>query len=423
MKKLSLSLIVITLISIVMLGWAIDKLFEQLAVDQQQDIIGHYQTIGQQLASTIDISNDAELFITTWNQLDKNQLSLTAQGAFPLPDELISDFKDGKPLVLRSEQNLSFHYWLPKQNSILTFTPQELINLIDNESTNLALTVLFYLGIVLVIALWLTPLIRRLQLLRRSAMAFGDGQFQRRIKLSKSSFIADIEAEFNRMADKIESLIADNKLISSAVSHDLKTPLARLRLGIDVLEDCQDETTRTKYIERLNSDIDEMQSLIEVLIGYARLEQALIKLDKSPIDLVEVVTHLQQHYQQQGFDFKIEIALSKKSMMIAGDRHYLRMLLQNILQNSFNYFQQAIKVKISDSTDQITLDIHDDGPGIPESIRDDVVKPFIKSESSGHGLGLAIAERIAEWHKAKLTIADSKELGGAQIQIAFKKVV
>jgi signal transduction histidine kinase len=417
MKKLSISLLVLIVCATFALGWVIDQFFDSYSDDTDKDVIAHYQTLGQQLADSADALNDSEAFVASWNLQGSNPITIIAEQKFPLPAELQPDFVAGKPLVLSNGNALTFHYYLTKKASVLTFSPDELAVNSKASQLNLILTAIFYLGIVAIVAIWLFPLVSRLNQLSKTAILFGSGQLNQRVPESRSSYINQLECEFNRMAEKIENLIADNKLISSAVSHDLKTPLARLRLGLDIIADNNDPQVQQKYVDRLSKDIDEMQTLINVLIDYARLEQSLIKLARNPIRLDDIFTQLKLEYSTSQLNF--DLVDHSQGLTIIGDENYLNMLFHNLLDNAFRYCNQQVTVKLNKQSEQVVVGIHDDGAGIDMSKRKDILKPFIKSNSQGHGLGLAIAERIAHWHQAEINVGDSELLSGAMFEVKF----
>ena len=128
-----------------------------------------------------------------------------------------------------------------------------------------------------------------MQALTTAAKAFGEGRLDQRVQTHRHSYLHDIECEFNNMAKRIQNLVADNKLLSSAVSHDLRTPLARLRFGIDALDETGDEQTRKQYLERISADLTSMEQLVEVLLEYARLDKELADLPLQNIDIVSLI--------------------------------------------------------------------------------------------------------------------------------------
>jgi signal transduction histidine kinase len=310
---------------------------------------------------------------------------------------------------------------MPSKQQVLVLSISQPNSQQDNLSLQVMLTTAFYSGILLFVGIWLYPLIKRLRLLSKATKTFGAGNFAWRIPVSPTSYVADIENEFNRMAQKIETLIQDNKLLGNAVSHDLRTPLARLRFGIEALSETNKPEKQHKYIQHLSQDIDEMERLVEVLLNYARLEQSMIKVDKVPVDLNQLIEQC-VYGLDSSTDKQIKWQASAK-VLIDGDQNFLAMLINNLLNNAQQYASQAVQINIFQKEKSITLAVEDDGPGIDKDKRLELLQPFTRGhndlEKSGFGMGLAIVSRIAVWHDAEISIGES-ELGGAKVSITFR---
>lgn len=414
MKTLSLSLLVVLLLSVIGLGWTVDQIFSEFLADERNSPVTHYETLGKQLASGLNASDDPDAFLQAWQTHPGTQVSLLTQQQLPLPAELWQPLQQGQPLILETENGLTLHYWLARHARVLAMAPQALRN--DQQQTLIyaLLSTGFYLGIALLMLIWLLPLVHSLRRLRQNARSYGRGDFSTRLPPRRLSYIGDIERTFNRMADQIETLLQDNRLISSAVSHDLRTPLARLRFGIDMLSDTDDEQQRRKYQEHLSNDIDEMQSLVEALLNFARLEQNLIELEKKPVDLLPLL----QDFQANHPNGLVQLECQEPALTTSGEKTYLRMLLHNILNNALFYGDQAVLVQAKHSGKQIVICIHDDGPGIEPELIPTLFKPFVRGDTShahqGFGMGLAIAERIAHWHDGEITAGASSRLKGTE---------
>jgi signal transduction histidine kinase len=205
------------------------------------------------------------------------------------------------------------------------------------------------------------------------------------------------------------------------VSHNLKTPLARLRFGIDTLEETTDPDARKKYGERINKDLLEMESLVETLLQYAKLDESNVQLRNQKIELNTFVKRL---FADIGHpSIAVTYDLANADTTIDADPNYLAMQLHNLMDNALKHAHGSVAVTVTTSPGNVTLIIEDDGDGIPASEREDVIKPFWrgkqKQEVKGHGMGLAIVARIAEWFGADLLIDESKVLGGAAVSLRF----
>jgi len=231
--------------------------------------------------------------------------------------------------------------------------------------------------------------------------------------------------EFNAMANRIAALVDDNRLLSTAVSHDLRTPIARLRFGLDALSEENNPEIKDKYMQRISNDLAEMEHLVEVLLDYARLEKQQRELPLTPVNIASRLTDRIDaladdatksiHWQEPVHD-----------VWVMGNERYLDMVINNVLQNAQRYGKSQIQVTLmlgTKANPRIWVNIEDDGPGIPDEERIRVVKPFERGQanavSSGFGMGLAIVQRILDWHGAHLVLGSSEHLGGASIQMGF----
>ena len=422
MPKLTLSLLLVILVAVIGMGVVLDNLFSQYQsqAGNQSDELSPYRQLGGSLALTLDKQHEPEQFIANWQQKDELTVTLVHLDDFFLPDSLKQSFYGGKPLVFETDNNISIHFIVPSQQKVLIFNIPPVVKESQNSALQLLLTGVFYLGILLVVLIWLYPLIKQLRKLRQTTKAFGEGHLQQRINVNSTSYIASIENEFNHMAQRIETLVSDNKLLSDAVAHDLRTPLARLRFGIEMLQETKKPETREKYQDHLSRDIDEMERLVSVLLNYARIEQAMMAIEQQSIDLNVLISQCVAAVTDGN---KIINWYAQGDAMVNGDANYLSMLINNLLGNAQQYANNEITLMVAKSGSKLQFIISDDGPGIAKEKRNELLKPFMRGEQShekpGYGMGLAIVSRIAQLHHASLVITDSAELGGAEFCLTF----
>jgi two-component system OmpR family sensor kinase len=428
MRSLTYSLLLVVIIATVGLGWLFDQAYEQYSsVEPSRDVdkVKLLENLGSSLANSLSVLSGKDQFIEQWgkqNPLGDYELSLTSINNFPMPEALLSQITGGEVLLLESNKHLSFHYYLPNSKEILILKAPLVHFSAEQKPLNYLFTVLFYLALLTLFLLWVYPLVRQLIKLRKTAKLFGEGKLSERISYGTFPYIRDIEVEFNHMAQRIEDLLGDVKLLSSAVSHDLRTPLARIRFGIDTLEEEDDPQIRARYQKKISANVDEMTTLVETLLNYARFDQAMLEIKRVPIKLSELVASCIA--QQNDESLNITFAEPNDDIMVMADKNQLAMLINNLLQNSIRYGRGVVTVHLVKKDDTVELNVEDNGSGIAENIRKDILKPFVRAEATkhnikGHGIGLAIVKRILDWHQGHIEISQSEALGGARITVSL----
>ena len=396
------------------------------SADNDRNLIA-YKHLGQSIGLTLDDFTHREDFILHWKEKSDVDLNFQDRSAFLVPSDIEEEFKSGMPLLLESEGEFSYHLYMRTTDQVMSMVLPIQQNG-KHSFLNVMLTLLFYLVVITVLLAWLYPLINRLVMLQKAANHLGTGDLSTRVSASKYSYISSIENDFNRMANKIQTLVDDNRLLSRAVSHNLKTPITRLRMGVDVLEEATNKSDFDKYIKRINYDLDEMESLVNTLLQYSSLDELKLCLKNEPVDLCQFIPYLIENGNTTGIE--VTTNFSKGSIVVNTDPQYLAMCLVNILSNATQHAKGIVEVSVEltvreSNRSEVLLSIEDDGCGISENDQSNVTKPFWRGVSDpaikGHGMGLAIVARIAEWLKIDLHITKSASLGGASISMLFRK--
>lgn len=420
MRLLTLSLIAAVLAATIGLGRVLDHLFYYVLPSTgniNNDTVLVLEQFGKDLAETLNTIERPQDLVASWPKQGRFVLSIVPLAQIQLPQTLVKQVKSGEPLLLTNNNDINLYFYLQKQQSLLLVKPAFATNLPETSELKLILTLMFYAALVLLIWIWTYPLVSRLINLRHNAQLFGKGKLDQRIEVGRVSYVKDLELEFNHMAQRIENLVSDVKLLSSAVSHDLRTPLARMRFGIDTIAEETDLEQRQLYLQRLGNDVDEMTCLVEILLDYARLEQTMIKVDKQNINLNHVVQHCID--AKNTIEQRIIMQPNTATSWVLGDPKYLQIAVNNLLQNALQYGQKQVHVKIQSYKYQTYLTIADDGCGFSVDEKD-ILKPFVRGKQAvektkGYGMGLAIVQRIIEWHNGELLIQQSQKLKGAEV--------
>ena len=245
---------------------------------------------------------------------------------------------------------------------------------------------------------------RRLEALRGSMEAFGEGRLGARADVTGSDEVADLARSFNAAAGRIERLVDGQRQALASASHELRSPLARVRMALALLDD--DDPTRHAVTEQASRDIAELDALIGDLLLASRLD-ADRPLDLTPVDLLALAA-------EEGA--RVGACVEGTPRTIQGDPRLLRRLVRNLLENARRY---------SDDVDVVVgparIDVRDRGPGVPEADRERIFEPFYRP--SGHregeggvGLGLALVRSIATRHGGRVW-AEKREGGGSVFSV------
>ncbi|MBN3787351.1 ATP-binding protein [Burkholderia sp. Ac-20353] len=268
---------------------------------------------------------------------------------------------------------------------------------------------------------------RDLRKLQAAARAFGSGRLATRVQLSSKSNIYELSQQFNDMAQRIEASIQQQREMMHGISHELKTPLARLEFGLALLA-APDETERMRARrDALRRDVRELDELVTELLTIGRLEQGESQLAPMQVVIGELVDsvagNVANDVADQGLTLDVS-TLGAPDTHVCDPKLVARALL-NLIRNGARYAASKVSLVAAAGNDgTLVLTVDDDGPGIPLADRQRVFEPFQRLDSSrdrqtgGFGLGLAIVRRVALVHGGDVRLEDSP-LGGARFVMSF----
>jgi signal transduction histidine kinase len=219
---------------------------------------------------------------------------------------------------------------------------------------------------------------------------------------------------FNVMQSTIRAGIEQRERFLAAVSHDLKTPLTRLRLRTELLDDAD-------LADRIRSDVGDMQTLLDSALEYLRGNAVDEPLQ--PLDIVALIESLLDDAMVQG---RVSLK-APESLRFACRPKAIKRALENLIENAMKYGQCAA-IEVEPTQDRLIITVSDEGPGLPDDELDRVFEPFYRVESSrsretgGTGLGLAIVRQIVESHGGQITLENCKP-SGLRATLTFPVVV
>jgi len=270
------------------------------------------------------------------------------------------------------------------------------------------------IGIGLAVGIAAYPMIRhltrRLERLETGVAAFGGGDLSARVSISGRDEIARLAATFNASADRIEALLNAHKQLLANASHELRSPLSRLRMAVEGGAGAADEM-------EIRRNIEELDALIEEILLSSRLQADIEdNLRKEPVDLVGLLA-------EECAAYGAELSVTERSVpTVFGDRRLLKRLFRNLLENAARHGgTDPADVTLSLVNGAMSIAVCDRGPGIPEVERERIFEPFYRlgglpESRGGTGLGLALVKQIVERHAGTVECR-ARDGGGACFDI------
>jgi len=244
--------------------------------------------------------------------------------------------------------------------------------------------------------------------LAKAAERFGKGDFISGIRPSGASEIRKAAYEFDKMAKRIDRHLKQRSEMLSGISHDLRTPLTRLKLQLAMLN-------QKDLSAKMSKDIDEMESMLNTYLQFAKSQ---IQEDSVATNINKLFDEIASEKSSKNFYLDLPI-----QVVLVGRKNALKRCFNNIIENGLNYAKN-VYVRMSKSKNRLNVFIDDDGPGIPLNQYKNVFKPFFRLDESrnlnhaGVGLGMSIAEDIVRSHGGSIELSRNKR-NGLQVKISL----
>lgn len=282
------------------------------------------------------------------------------------------------------------------------------------------------------IALLLRPVAKQLGVIENAAQAIADGDLSARVDETRTGSAQQLASTFNHMAGRLETVLGTQRELLQAVSHELRTPLSRIRFAIDLIRDADNDNERNERLDTLDLASDDLNELVKELLNYVRLEDADQQQAREDISFRESCTTLFSRHATLYPDIKFTIGeingqepAGCDDVVIHANRAAWYRAIGNLLSNAGRFAHSNVTVNARDDGVQVTIDVCDDGPGIPESDRERAFEPFTRLDKAtspnGVGLGLAIVRRIVTQHDGAIVIGDS-DAGGCRIVTSWPAI-
>lgn len=248
----------------------------------------------------------------------------------------------------------------------------------------------------------------RLERLKQGVEAFGAGALAQRVPEEGRDEVATLAISFNQAADRIQTLVQSHQTLLANASHELRSPLARLKMAVSMLEDAP-EAMRVSLRKEINVNIRELDALVEEVLLSSRLEAGVAMELDDPVDVLAVLA-------EEGS--RVGALVEGPSVAVQGSERLLRRALRNLLENARRYGGADILAEVAPQPGgELELRICDRGPGVPPTERERIFEPFYRmaghaEREGGVGLGLALVRQIARRHGGRVR-CEGREGGGS----------
>jgi len=260
--------------------------------------------------------------------------------------------------------------------------------------------------------------------LRNAAGRLARGDLTARVGArfgSRKDEAADLVHEFDQMAERVADLIESQRRLIGDISHEIKSPLARLGVALGLARRSADQYA-PKQFDRMEREVENISLLASELLTLAWLEGAATRAQTTPVDLTSVVDKIiaDAIFESQSRAQDVVFRRPDEPLIVRGDEDLLRRAIENVVRNAIFYTSEGIKVEVALSkagANLARIEIRDDGPGVPESALPHLFEPFYRVDAArarktgGTGIGLAICERAVRLHDGFIRARNGEQRG------------
>jgi signal transduction histidine kinase len=378
-----------------------------------------------------DVSSQLNWNITYWK--GKTYIYYTGKKPISISQNIITKLDKNKEIIFqKNDFPFELIYYIDEKYPENGFIVMRAGNL-RHFSERFYPFIISSLLILSFLALLLIPyslyILRPFKKLMESINKVSQGDFSVSVEVSKNSEFRDLADAFNNMTEKIKEMIAQKQRLIADVSHELRSPLTRMRLGLEILS--KDPVGRIKYIDKSINEIERLDKMIESILEISKLEldHKLLNFEDININnfLIEQIDKNQILFEQN--NIKINTNFSDKIENLPIDKNLFERAISNIFSNLIKYSPSNSTVDITTelNNNKVLLMIRDRGAGVKQEDLDKIFEAFYRTDDSrsrktgGTGLGLAIVKKIIQSNKGKIWASIPNDGIGLIINIEFIK--
>jgi len=347
-----------------------------------------------------------------------------------LPEAVRNRIDKGHSVAFYSDESRGVDRWfavgaLHNSENALLFGPFPDFDRGQKAATTTLALVL--LPAALAIALLLRPVAQQLRHIENAAKAIAAGNLGARVDERNIGSAKPLANAFNDMAIRTEAMVRTQRELLQAVSHELRTPLSRMKFAIDLVGTAKDDNERIGRLNSIDAAAEEINELVDELLRYVTLETGAPTAQREPLAVTDTLKNLVHKYSELFPTVSFTVAGDQQHEVMAFvDQAGFQRALGNLMSNAGRHSRSQVIVSVTPNDQCITIDIDDDGSGIPENERKRVFEPFVRLDAqpiaspSGVGLGLAIVERIVTQNSGTVQVLTSP-LGGCRVRTTWPK--
>ncbi len=281
------------------------------------------------------------------------------------------------------------------------------------------LLISFSAVIILLVYFFINWFLKPIRKLHEGVEQIAEGNLDHKIRTRRVDELGQLGDSFNAMTQRIKEMIQARDQLLLDVSHELRSPLTRMKVALEFMEDGTAKNS-------LHDDIIETETMVTELLETERLKSQYGGLHQQELNISEVLRETYGEFRDQKPGIRLDIP---KQAVIRADRERLKIVLKNVISNSLKFSgasEKPVKIKIDEDAEALTISVQDYGRGIPESDMPYLFEPFFRvdksrsKETGGYGLGLNLSKKIMEAHGGSIEV-ESKLKAGTTVYLKFRK--
>lgn len=395
---------------------------EAVKNDRARDIVGWLKTLDRFYTRATE--SEFQSLIQEVNDSSNFKLNLFGVQEALIRYPLLESIESNNKLIFVDVETYELLYRLEGGQHILYVGPIQLVEEVGTLETLLDYLLLICLAVV--VLGWHLSLWYKLIRLERAAEAIGQGDLGARAPQMPFLSLGNLNARFNDMAKKLEVLVNQSRDMGNIISHELRSPISRLKCELELYKVSFESQDRERYLNAFSDDVLELENLVNEFLLFSRMGYQA-NIERHPMRLKPLLTQLNQTWKRE---FKSDVRIDCDAAFIFSfEKTLLARALNNLVKNGFKYGRGVVEIsaraELVEATRMVVIHVDDNGLGVAPEDKEHIFQPFKRKndgyhDSGGFGLGLAITASIAKVYGGSIRLGSSPQ-GGARFTLMLTK--